>query len=100
MKLGNLDISAFKVGSGDCSIYLGTVKLYPQEPPTFNGKFYATYSDGTSYSAECDGNTDLTTATTRAHSTPRSAMTEAIIGDCVTNVKQGCFYEFRIHIIG
>lgn len=29
MKIGNLDITAFKVGSGDCSIYLGSVKLYP-----------------------------------------------------------------------
>ena len=29
MKIGNLDISAFKVGGNDCSIYLGDVKLYP-----------------------------------------------------------------------
>lgn len=32
MKIGNLDISAFKVGSGDCTIYLGNVKLYPTTP--------------------------------------------------------------------
>ena len=33
IKLGNLDISYFKVGGADCSIYLGSVKLYPQEAP-------------------------------------------------------------------
>lgn len=35
IKLGNLDISSFKLGGADCSIYLGSVKLYPtEEPPT------------------------------------------------------------------
>ena len=34
MKLGNLDISAFKVGSGDCSIYLGTTLVYSGGTPT------------------------------------------------------------------
>lgn len=34
IKIGNLDISAFKVGGADCSIYLGDTKLYPQSTPT------------------------------------------------------------------
>lgn len=34
MKIGNLDISAFKVGSSDCKIYLGDTLLYPTTPPT------------------------------------------------------------------
>ena len=35
MKIGNLDISSFKVGSSDCKIYLGDILLYPsEEPPT------------------------------------------------------------------
>ena len=35
VKIGNLDISAFKVGSIDCKIYLGDTLLYPQStPPT------------------------------------------------------------------
>lgn len=35
MKIGNLDISSFKVGSDDCKIYLGNTLLYPQStPPT------------------------------------------------------------------
>ena len=33
IKLGNLDISSFKVGGADCSIYLGDTKLYPEEEP-------------------------------------------------------------------
>lgn len=32
IKIGNLDISAFKVGSNDCKIYLGDTLLYPQSP--------------------------------------------------------------------
>ncbi len=32
MKIGDLNISSFKVGSGDCTIYLGNVKLYPTTP--------------------------------------------------------------------
>ena len=30
IKIGNLDISSFKVGSDDCKIYLGDTLLYPQ----------------------------------------------------------------------
>ena len=33
IKIGNIDASYFKVGGDDCSIYLGTIKLYPQEAP-------------------------------------------------------------------
>ena len=33
IKIGNIDASYFKVGGDDCSIYLGSVKLYPQEAP-------------------------------------------------------------------
>ena len=29
MKIGNIDVSYFKVGATDCSIYLGNTKLYP-----------------------------------------------------------------------
>ena len=32
IKIGNLDISAFKVGSDDCKVYLGDVKVYPPTP--------------------------------------------------------------------
>lgn len=34
IKIGNIDASYYKIGSSDCSIYLGTTKLYPLSPPT------------------------------------------------------------------
>lgn len=34
IKIGNIDVSYFKVGGDDCSIYLGDVKMYPTTPPT------------------------------------------------------------------
>ena len=47
IKLGNLDISSFKVGSGDCSIYLGETLLYSGDTPTPPTPSY----DWVSYSA-------------------------------------------------
>lgn len=34
IKIGNIDVSYFKVGSGDCSIYIGDTLLYPTTPPS------------------------------------------------------------------
>lgn len=34
IKLGTLDISSFKVGSGDCTIYLGDTMIYSGDTPT------------------------------------------------------------------
>ena len=44
IKIGNLDISAFKVGSSDCKVYLGDTLLYPQsQPQTLQ---WVTFSNG------------------------------------------------------
>ncbi len=44
IKIGNLDISSFKVGGADCSIYLGDTLLYPQsQPQTLQ---WVTFSNG------------------------------------------------------
>ena len=47
IKIGSLDISAFKVGSSDCKIYLGDTLLYPQSPtpptPTYK---WVSYNEG------------------------------------------------------
>lgn len=49
IKIGNLDISAFKVGSGDCTIYLGDTLLYDggTTPPTPTLQWVA-FKDGAS----------------------------------------------------
>ena len=62
------------------------------EPP-FDGKWKATYSGGQTYSAACDGNTELTTATTKPSGYEYSAMTTAEIGDCVTSIGGSAFYQ-------
>lgn len=67
-------------------------------------KFCATYNDGTSYIIDCTSTGDtLTSADTRGHSTAYSAMTEAVIGNCITTIgtyalgwydqRQGYFYS-------
>ena len=35
IKIGNLDISALKVGSDDCKVYLGDTLLYPKTPKNY-----------------------------------------------------------------
>lgn len=57
-------------------------------------KFSALYSDGTSYSARCDGNTSIGGSVTRAHSTSFTAMTSAATGPCVTTVGEDAFSGF------
>ena len=54
-------------------------------------KFMANYSDNTTYSAECNSSTTLGIPTTKAHSTSYTAMTNAIIGDCVTIIDYNAF---------
>ena len=56
-------------------------------------KFKAAYSDLTSYSAECDSNTSLTTATTKPSGYDYSAMTSAEIGDCITAIGNYAFSD-------
>ena len=44
IKIGNIDVSYFKVGGNDCSIYLGDTLLYPQsQPQTLQ---WVTFSNG------------------------------------------------------
>lgn len=56
IKIGSLDISAFKVGSSDCKIYLGNTLLYsggttPPTPPTPTLK-WVSYSEGDTIPSE------------------------------------------------
>lgn len=73
IKIGSLDISAFKVGSSDCKIYLGDTLLYPQSPtpptPTYK---WVSYNEGDTvpsttfygvklYGLDLDGEIDFST---------------------------------------
>ncbi len=50
IKIGNLAIDSFKVGSGDCTIYLGDTLLYSggtqPTPPTPTGDTWVVYHNG------------------------------------------------------
>lgn len=54
IKLGNLDISSFKVGGADCSIYLGDTKLYPSEEPTPQTLQWVTFNNGDTIPSDLD----------------------------------------------
>lgn len=52
IKIGNLDISSFKVGSDDCKVYLGDTLLYPQsQPQTLQ---WVTFSNGDTIPSDLD----------------------------------------------
>ena len=90
IKIGNLDISAFKVGSDDCKVYLGDTLLYPTEPPVFQDKFKATYSNGNVISSSCDSTSAITEGEINL-----TNLVSVEIGDyCVTSIDwyafEGC----------
>jgi hypothetical protein len=95
IKIGNLEIDSFKVGAADCSIYLGTTKLYPQgEPPTppvFEGKYKLTLSDSSVISGECDGTPVIYRSDLSAYS---QTCVSAEVGDCVTALRSS-FINFH-----
>ena len=80
--------SQWVCGSGD-------TPTPPTPPtPTFEGKFQATYSGGSVYSAECDSSTILYSSDVKPSGYQYTAMTDAIIGNCITSIWnyafQGC----------
>ena len=97
IKISTLDANAIKIGSSDVTaVYVGSSLVWSggTEPPTPTAlKFYAEYNDLTSYSAECDSSSALTSGETRAHTTSYSYMTSAEIGPCVTSIGDRAFYN-------
>ena len=73
------------------SSYASRIEGIPPCGMPQDGKFFAIYSDSSSYLAVCDENTELTSATTRAHSTSYTAMTSAEIGNCITSIGYAAF---------
>lgn len=84
--LGNTNIGSLFQGASDISIYLGENKVYP-----LYSKFKATYSGGLTYQAFCNDNPTLTTSNTKPSGYDFTAMTEAVISDCVTNIGNSTF---------
>ena len=58
-------------------------------------KLQASYNNGTSYSAACNDSTELTRSEVWASGYQYSAMTSAIVGDCVTTIGFGAFGECK-----
>lgn len=54
-------------------------------------KLSLTYSNGQSYSKECDNNSTLTSGETRPNGYVYTGITSAAIGDCVTTIADGNF---------
>lgn len=71
------------------SLYCGYI------PPSGGTKFIATYSDSQEYSVECNSSTTLTTGETKPSGYNPSAMTDAIIGNCVLTIDRNAFTQCR-----
>ena len=80
-------VEAYKTAR-NWSNYASRIKAIPVN------KFEATYTDGTSFSAACDDDSSLTTATTRT--APASTMKTAVVGNCVTTIGDGAFRDCSI----
>ena len=89
--LGDLD-TKFKVGGDDCSIYLGTEKLYP-----IYNKFSATFTNG-SFKIPCSDNTILTSGDTHSSQYTWNNLEDFKIGECVTEIDDSAFDSMPINM--
>ena len=77
-----------EVASGDpIAVYDTLEECRGITPSSFEGKIKLTYDSGQTYSAECDSTSAVTYADTNVNT--RSAMTSAVIGNCVTQILHG-----------
>ena len=92
IKIGNLTIDSFKVGSADCKVYLGDYLLYSggTTPPTpaFEGKWKATYSDSSITSAECGVSSAIS-----ENEITLTNLVSVEIGNCITSIGYNAFYQ-------
>ena len=88
IKLGNNDIT-LKVGSADVSAaYLGSVLVYTSIPP--EPKWIATYTGGTTSSAQCDSSSAIT-----QNEISLTDLQSVEIGDCVTSIGNYAFFDCK-----
>ena len=87
IKLGNNDIT-LKVGSADVSAaYLGSTLVYSgSTPPTPSFKWKATYTGGTTSSAECDASSAITN-----NEITKANLQSVEIGSCVSSINDNVF---------
>ena len=90
----------YEVGSRDCTppIYrwtdmdISTDYICEYVPPApVASKVKITYSGGQTYEVECNDNSTLTSGETKPSGYEYSAMTSAVIGDCVTSIGNDAF---------
>ena len=67
----------------------------PTPPTPTETKFVATYTGGTTYSLECNDSPLLTSGETHPNGYDFSAMTNVVIGDCVTSVFSDAFRDCK-----
>lgn len=85
IKIGNIDVSYFKLGGDDISIFLGSEKLYPSSL-----KYKLTLSNGDEVVEYCDGTSAITSGDVSAQYS--GTVVSAEIGDCVTSIDNRTFY--------
>ena len=64
-------------------------------PTPVSKKLVATYTGGITNEVECNDNPTLTSGETQPSGYVTSAMTSAVIGDCVTTIGEDAFYDCR-----
>lgn len=70
----------------------GVIEYNSQDCVGGNTKLSATYSNGQSYSMECDSSAVLSQSNTTPSGYDKTKMTSAIIGNCVTSIGYRAFY--------
>jgi len=90
IKIGGFSFDALKIGGSDVdAAYIGDTLLYSggTTPPAFQGKWLATYTGGTTSSAECDSTSAIT-----KNEINKTNLVSLEIGDCVTSIANTAFY--------
>lgn len=77
------DVSPIEYGTG------AVIEYNSQDCIGGNVKLSMTYSNGQTYSKNCDSNSTLTSGETRPNGYVYTAITSAVIGDCVTSIADG-----------
>ena len=75
-------------GGNVCYQYMTSDAPEPPTPPSFNGKWLATYTGGTTSSADCDASSAITSGEITFED-----LVSVEIGDCVTEIGNYAFYN-------